>query len=681
MSVSIDKETADDGEARRVLTSWLEDYASGRCDRADMQESFLSVCRGNPDAPWDALALLDQYQRRGKIDAPLARTLKSDIAQLVFGNANQTGAPPRDPTEATLDTTGSRWRKLLAENGPQTADVEPSFVDPTLFRRDFDPPTRPPTQQVREEAQQQAPRRPQPRDATPKDILRDRYELLSVLGRGNSGTVYKALDRHRAHLAETARYVAVKVLKLDYQNRPEALAELEREFHQAQSLSHPNIVSVFDLDKDGGTNFIVMELLQGELLADIMLRLRGPMQRKHAMAIISSVGAALAHAHRRDVVHADLKPRNIMITSTGEVRVLDFGFARHRPLDLHSASPLDAVPASAPAYASVERVNGSEPHLSDDVYSLACIAYELLSGQHPFGGRSAVLARANGRRPRNIPGLTRKQMQTLNRALLWSRGERKIDVVDLLAGLACGEEPNRLVPPEALVAYDGRGQWRRRVLGLFVFLLMVGAAAAGFVYLERNPLLTRPASPTEHAPERTAPENEPTAAASADQVESSKGAAADTAPPQAQSAASKTQKKPVETSAAKKPAAAAITQRPALPALGPVVLEFDKDTYVATESDGSVRIVVERHGSKEQPVRFRWSLRSNSAEQGTDFAGIGPGTEEIPAGQSSATLTIPLVSDAVVENTEVFLVEIEPAQSGVTLGERSHAAVIIVDDD
>ena len=78
---------------------------------------------------------------------------------------------------------------------------------------------------------------------------------------------------------------------------------------------------------------------------------------------------------------------------------------------------------------------------------------------------------------------------------------------------------------------------------------------------------------------------------------------------------------------------------------------------------------------------FRWNLRSNSAEQGTDFAGIGPGTEQIPAGARTATLTIPLVSDAIVENTEVFLVEIEPAQSGVTLGERSHAAVIVVDDD
>jgi serine/threonine protein kinase len=698
MSVSIDKEPADEGDARRVLASWLDDYAGGRCVREDMQESFLSVCRRNPDAPWDALALLDQYQRRGKIDGALARTLKADIAQLVFGNANQTGAPSRDPTEATLDTTGSRWRKLLAENeASQTEDVEPPFVDPTLFRRDFDPATRPPPPEMREDprparkTQAREPTispevrpdvRPEMRDAQPrqtrqqKDVLRDRYELLSILGRGNSGTVYRALDRHRAHLADTARFVAVKVLKLDYQNRPEALAALEREFHQAQSLSHPNIVSVFDLDRDGDTYFIVMELLQGELLADVMARLRGPMQRQHALALISSVGAALAHAHRRDIVHADLKPRNIMITATGEVRVLDFGFARHRPLDLHSASAFDAAPASAPAYASIERVNGSEPHPSDDVYSLACIAYELLSGEHPFGGRSALLARANGRRPRNIPGLTRKQMQSLNRALLWGRGERKIDVVDLLAGLGCSEAPNRLVPPELLVANDTRGQWRRRALGMLVFLAMVAAAAAGFVYLEQNPLPARRAAAPAATP--AAPESEPPPAA----ANESKALA--TTPPAVEKS-SKAQPKPAESKKiAAKPAAAAPrqdTSHDTQSSTRPVVLEFDKDTYVATESDGSVHIVVEREGSTREAVFFRWSLRSNSAEQGTDFANIGPGTEQIPAGSRTATLTIPLVSDAIVENTEVFLVEIEPITAGVRLGERSHAAVIVVDDD
>ena len=624
--------------------------------------------------------MASRYQLLERLRPEEFEALKADIAQLVFGNANQTGTPPRDPTEATLDTTGSRWRKLLAENESQTADVEPPFVDPTLFRRDFDPATRPPTPQVREETQVarrtqsrepvvREPARQPAKEPQQKDVLRDRYELLSILGRGSSGTVYRALDRHRAHLADSARYVAVKVLKLDYHNRPEALTALEREFHQAQSLSHPNVVSVFDLDRDGDTYFIVMELLEGELLANVMMRLGGPMQREHALGIISSVGAALAHAHRRDIVHADLKPRNIMITSTGEVRVLDFGFARHRPLDLHSASAFDAAPASAPAYASVERVTGSEPHPSDDVYSLACIAYELLSGEHPFGGRSAVLARANGRRPRDIKGLTRRQMQALNRALLWSRGERKIDVVDLLAGLACSDAPNRLVPPEALLAHDSRGQWRRRALGMLGFLLVVGAAVAAFVYLERNPVPQRPAAAPAAVP--TPQESEPAPAA-----EEKKPVVAK-APPAVEKSA-KTPPKPAETKSAAKPV---VTPPRSDTPGGRSVLEFDKDTYVATESDGSVRIVVERTGSTQHAVSFRWNLRSNSAEQGTDFAGIGPGTEQIPAGARSTTLTIPLVSDAIVENTEVFLVEIEPAQSGVTLGERSHAAVIVVDDD
>ncbi len=126
MSLSIDKDLGEQGEnARAVLASWLDDYISGRCDRADMQAQFLSVCRSNPDAPWDALALLDQYQRRGRIDVALARSLKTDIAQLVFGVANQTetkaeadaaaAGDNHDNTDVTIDTTGSRWRKLIAD--------------------------------------------------------------------------------------------------------------------------------------------------------------------------------------------------------------------------------------------------------------------------------------------------------------------------------------------------------------------------------------------------------------------------------------------------------------------------------------------------------------------------------------------------------------------------------------
>lgn len=788
MSLSIDKDLGEQGEnARAVLASWLDDYISGRCDRADMQAQFLSVCRSNPDAPWDALALLDQYQRRGRIDVALARSLKTDIAQLVFGVANQTeskgdaGRENPDTTDVTIDTTGSRWRKLIADRDPASINSEPAFADPSLLRRESEEPlTRPPPplkltdddtvlvrqrkeepapgvhvhgpdtergnerEREREQRERERPIRssPVPPPGLTSDVLRDRYELTSILGRGSTGTVYKAVDRHRAHLDPTARCVAVKVLKLNYQDRPDELAQLEREFHEAQSLSHPNVVSVFDLDRDGNVYFIVMELLEGELLADIMKRLDGqPMTRHYALGIISSVGAALAHAHRRGVVHADLKPRNVMITTNGEVRVLDFGFARDRPLDLHTAAGMHDGPAVAPAYASVERVNGSDPHPSDDVYSLACISYELLSGRHPFGGRSAPLARAHGRAPQRIPGLAGKQQQVLQRALLWTRGERRIDIVELLAGLGCGEAPSRLgSPSELAVPESSLARWRRAAVAVTLALIFAGGAYAVWQYglLPKNlanlSLVMPPVADRELQSEASGNRNEdvevgdsagsqPMAPVTPPTVEPLPSVQRQTAPPvpaPAQNgAASSTRPRgeaqvPVplpesprqsasanqlavekdeprqQTSRAQSEQAAPGAAGSSAPVAGssasagaarPVIIEFDKDSYVTSEGDGSVRLLIRRTGSTKRAIAVNWTLRSNSAEMGADFAGIGPGVERIPAGAREASITIPLVQDSIKETTELFLVELSVNEEGVSLGERSSAAVIIVDDD
>ncbi|MGH8176964.1 MAG: protein kinase domain-containing protein [Steroidobacter sp.] len=711
-------------EARGVLASWLDDYSEGRCDLDDVHESFLSVCRSDPDAPWDALALLDQYQRRGRIEPALAQTLKADIEKLVFGAQNPAEArrkssttreppvaspqPNVAPADSTSDLTpdplasapatrdsrrsassetgsgesGSQWPKLLAERDADSTRPGTAFADRTLLRPDVD-----------SRAPSPAPRYAQPHNTPPvrrpsaapaariatHEVLRDRYELLAVLGRGAAGIVYRAVDRHRGRLTEAARYVAVKVLSSDYRNQPAALAELEREFHQAQSLAHPNIVSVFDLDRDGDTYFIVMELLEGRLLADILGKLEGrPMKREYALPIISSIGAALAHAHRRDMVHADLKPRNVMITTSGEVRVLDFGFARHRALDLHSASALHEASIPSPAYASVERVNGSEPDASDDVYSLACIAYELLSGQHPFGGRSALLARAHGRRPPRIRGLTHRQSQGLQRALLWTRGERKIDVLELLNALGCTNAPGRLAAPEEIMAPEERGpRWLR--LAAWAACL-IGAIAAVSYFMPR--LQLRDASSLVTTSPAEAPAADPevqTTGPEADAPDEGRTAAAgpagkpSTTPPVATSdqGSRRVAEAAPKGSASQASAAAA----------GAASIEFEKDTFVATERDGSVRLLVKRSGSTRRPATFHWSLRGNSAEAGADFAAIGPGTEQIPAGAREASLTIPLVSDALVENTELFLVELQSSEAGVSVGERSHAAVIVVDDD
>jgi hypothetical protein len=114
---------------------------------------------------------------------------------------------------------------------------------------------------------------------------------------------------------------------------------------------------------------------------------------------------------------------------------------------------------------------------------------------------------------------------------------------------------------------------------------------------------------------------------------------------------------------------------------GPSRVSFDKDTYVVTESDGVARLVVKRSGSTRNAANFTWTLLSDSAVAGDDFAAIGPGTETIPAGSHSITLTIPLVSDAIKEPTELFQVEIKPADDNTQLGDQTRAAVIIVDDD
>jgi serine/threonine protein kinase len=512
--------------------------------------------------------------------------------------------------------------------------------------------------------------------------------------------------------------VAVKVLKLNYQDRADELAQLEREFHQAQSLSHPNVVSVFDLDRDGNVYFIVMELLEGELLADILKRLDGkPMARHYALGIITSVGAALAHAHQRGVVHADLKPRNIMITTAGEVRVLDFGFARERPLDLHTAPGLHDTLTMAPAYASVERVNGSEPHPSDDVYSLACVAYEMLSGKHPFGGRSAPLARAHGRPPQKIPGLGSKQQQVLQRALLWTRGERRIDILELLSGLGCGETSGRLGIPEEIITSQGAGSRGRAAF--VVTLLMLLAAGSYFVLqyglLPKNianvlpispPVADRelqseaagsPTSVNETLPtEEVTQEKLPQAKIQQSAGEPSKAGAParviqplpEVELPKAPPTSSSQQARQEQTTAprsqngqrAQSGTASGLSSVPVAPAR-PVTMEFEKDSYVTTEGEGYVRLQVHRTGSLKREVSFTWNLRPNSAEAGADFAGIGPGTERVPAGMREFTITIPLVQDAVKESTELFLVELQVSDEGVSLGERSSAAVIIVDDD
>lgn len=715
MSASIDKDPAGEGEdARGVLSSWLDDFSAGKCERADMQESFLSVCRSNPDAPWDALALLDQYQRRGKIDADLVRELKAQIAQLVFGVANQTEGV-RD-AEATIDSSGSRWRKLMAERDPDTINSAPAeadaedqdeddleeedeVVEPPPPARPRDPTfgakisrpartppqapasspppiaapvTRPSAAKAPPRVTEPAPKRviEQPKTDHGWRVLRDRYELISIIGRGSRGVVYRALDRHRAHLPEPARRVAVKLFKQDYRGRADLLADLEQQFHQAQSLAHPNIVSVFDLDRDGDTYFLVMELLEGELLSEVMHRLEGqPMSKSKAFAVITHVGAALLDAHRRNVVHGDLKPRNVMITTGGEVKVLDFGFVRRQPLERHAVEALQddlVMAAAAPAYASMERAFGEAPHPSDDVYSLACMAYELLSGQHPYGGRSGTFARSHTRDPKRISGLTHRQWHSLQRALRPARADRKIELTELLRVLGCLDARPKAYTPHDLAL---RAPESSRIARKVAIAVLVFGASIGIVLLVLRQIDSG-AWPSFSLPAVPEPSEVSTSEPAAPSVE--------TAPESPQASTPDAEPSRTPTAAAD----VGVSEAPPAATSAPgVTISFDNDTYVASESDGSVRLTVKRKGSLREEASFRWMLKSNSAEAGADFAAIGPNRERMGPGVASLGLTIPLVSDAIAESTELFQIELSAVDGGAALGPTPRASIIIVDDD
>jgi serine/threonine protein kinase len=279
-------------------------------------------------------------------------------------------------------------------------------------------------------------------------VLARRYALTQVLGSGGMGHVFKALDWERRDLPEGDRHVAIKILRQDGERGGRLLADLRREFYCAQALAHPNIVKVYETGQDGDLVFFTMELLEGESLRELMQR-HSPhgLPRQRVWELIRDIGAGVAHAHARQVVHGDLKPSNIMVTRADEVRILDFGASgtlRRMPEATDDALRRDTIPAVTPAYACCELLAGQLADPRDDLYALACIAYELLSGRHPFQGRSAFAARRAGMQPQRPAGLSGRQWRVLRQGLAWQREDRDITVAQWLTNLRLGTAMMRL---------------------------------------------------------------------------------------------------------------------------------------------------------------------------------------------------------------------------------------------
>ena len=312
-------------------------------------------------------------------------------------------------------------------------------------------------------------------------VLRERYVLEARLGAGDRGAVFKAFDRLRSTLPDAHRYVALKILHAGGACSEQTLANLSLEFHCAQMLSHRNILNVHELDRDRDVVFSTMELMDGEPLSNVLERLGpSPMRQSQAWPLIEQLGAGLAHAHERGIVHGDLKPRNIFITRDGEVRILGFGGPhRFEAVPPHPEEAHDTSASGTLAYASCEQLERRRADPRDDLYALACISYELLAGIHPFGSRPATVAR-NYRvslvRPGGVAG---RQWRALQKGLSWHRAGRSISVQTWIRRLLKqGMREQRVSPLHELTRPDrlpSRMQWPTAAL----FLIGALTAAAG----------------------------------------------------------------------------------------------------------------------------------------------------------------------------------------------------------
>ncbi len=613
------------------LRNRLHELARGDYSEAEFVGEISSLVRAAPDSAGNVLVAINQQFIRGEISADEFRARASKI----IGRGTATL-----PYSATLDL-----RTHPAERPADSHDDSSRFAGVEIGR-----------------------------------VLRDRYVLEKRLGSGGMGTVFKALDRYRADLPPANQYVAIKILHEKSDNREELLTNLRREFYCTQRLSHRNIVKVYELDRDGELDFFTMELLEGDLLSSVTERLHPlPMPRPYAWAIIREIGAGLAHAHARNVVHGDLKPHNVMITHAGEVRILDFG-ASSTAVTQAADAPVRRTTTSAltPAYACCELLAGRSADPRDDLYAFACLSYELLAGAHPFQRRPSTVARDLGIVPDRPPGLSGQQWKTLTMGLSWHRGGRSILVRTWLDRLSTERAAAKQLPrardiepaPAAarpLASFKAATAFAVLLITVSVWLSLIRVAPAG--KSRDNGGTTTLAANT-----RSSYGTDANPLVDFGPMQASLG---DTGPfdtlaehPQAASLAAAAAAADATADTAKRDA---IRPKPAA-VLEPIVVAARNYRIRSGENFAEIRV----HRSSQQlrgDTAFVWWTEAASAKPGVDYVQQGRVTQLIPRGKNSTSFFIKLLPTASRSQDEMFYIAIAEAGSGGASRRVERAAV------
>ncbi len=320
------------------------------------------------------------------------------------------------------------------------------------------------------------------------------YEIADLLGVGGMGEVYRATDR------KLGRAVAIKVLPEEFANDPARVSRFEREARMLAAVNHPTIAAIYGAEEDGATKYIVMELVEGETLAQRLST--GPLTVAESLRVAAQVAEALEVAHEKGVIHRDLKPANIKITPEGKVKVLDFGLAKAMELPFAgdmSRSPTlvmsDSRPGEilgTPEFMSPEQARGKETDRRTDIWAFGCILFESLSGKRAFTGETvpdaigAILhlepdwASLPARTPERVRELMRKCLEKDPGRRLRDAGDARLEIESAMAGMSGA---GALPPPPA------SGRWR-----------IAAAVAAGAILAVGAYVLLRPKAEDAGAP-------------------------------------------------------------------------------------------------------------------------------------------------------------------------------------
>lgn len=279
-------------------------------------------------------------------------------------------------------------------------------------------------------------------------LLAGRYELIEKIGEGGMAVVYKGKDRL------LNRYVAIKILRPEYTKDEQFIESFKRESQASARLSHPNIVGVYDVGKEGNIHFIVMELIDGKVLSEV-IKEKGRIEYKEAISIIRQVASALSLAHKNQIIHRDIKPHNILITSTGVAKLADFGIAK-------AVSAATIVGGSSKIMGSVhyfspEQARGAYVDERSDIYSLGVVLYEMLTGHVPFDGDNPVsiaLMHINDPIPpltKEVPAIPPQLEKIVNKATEKYQSNRYKDVDEMIRDLDDIEFITKVMGKDAFV--------------------------------------------------------------------------------------------------------------------------------------------------------------------------------------------------------------------------------------